>query len=201
MLLIRQLPRRAVTLKTAALRSAPLSLRFFTSDKETSNGEITTKAAVYVHPLSQIVLLYFQQECHHWIVSRNLDRNLTLHRDGTFVLEGSPGPTQHDGRNPSFAATTKSPRIWTCYDPIDKKHWLSFSMMDPLQDEEADEGIEKSVQHRFLLQDNLMPAWQHGNRRKGLSERVQDSVVELMQMVDQEIVRSDKGQNNHHRRD
>jgi len=51
--------------------------------------------------------------------------------------------------------------------------------------EPAGGGDETTGQHRFLLQDNLMPAW-HGNRRKSVSERIQDSVLQLMEIVDKE---------------
>ena len=95
--------------------------------------------SVYVHPLSQIVLQYLQLECHEWICARQLDGNLRLHRDGTFVLEST---TQEDApttfaveatnaqTNTNDAATTSSAfasssttttRIWTYYDLADKK--------------------------------------------------------------------------------
>lgn len=59
----------------------------------------------YVHPLSQMVLEYLQRECADWVLARQLDRPLTLHRDGTFMLAS---------------------KIWTSYDPHSKKHWLSY---------------------------------------------------------------------------
>ncbi|VEU45038.1 unnamed protein product [Pseudo-nitzschia multistriata] len=46
----------------------------------------------YVHPLSQVVLEYLQ-DCHHdWVVSKGLDRSLTLHRDGSFEARYVPPP-------------------------------------------------------------------------------------------------------------
>lgn len=136
--------------------------RFLGSSSKTSNSNpaLLNAPPVYIHPLSQIVLLYFQNECHPWICAHNFDRSLTLHRDGTFVLQSG--------------SSDDSPRIWTYYDPMDKKHWLSYN------------NNENDIQHRFLLQDNLMPAW-HGNRRKSLAERVQDSVVALMQSADKDL--------------
>lgn len=134
-----------------------VSLARSLSSKNTQT--ISNLPPVYIHPLSQIVLLYFQKECHHWICRHNFDHSLTLHGDGTFVLQsGSSGD---------------SPRIWTYYDPMDKKHWISYNNQD-------------NIQHRFLLQDNLMPAW-HGDRRKSLAERVQDSVNSLMETADKDL--------------
>jgi len=126
-----------------------------------SSGSSSSAAAtasppesVYVHPLSQIVLVYMQSNRHDWIIEKQLDKSLRLHRDGTFVLQ-----FQDDS----------SSRIWTSYDPNDKKHWLSFQ--------------RNQIQHRFMLQDNLMPAW-HG-KRKSLPERIHQSVDELIQAVDE----------------
>lgn len=114
------------------------------------NGSI---APVYVHPLSQIVLQHLQNHCHSWIVAHQVEA-LKIHRDGTFELEFPDG----------------SARIWTFYDPMDKKHWLSFR--------------KHQVQHRFLLQDNLLPAW-NGNKRQSLPERIQNSVEDLLRAVDE----------------
>ncbi|GAX17218.1 hypothetical protein FisN_10Lh071 [Fistulifera solaris] len=141
---------------------SPFALaRWLSSSSKNSNNTppVLNVPPVYIHPLSQIVLLYFQNECHSWICAHNFDLSLTLHRDGTFVLRSG---TADD-----------APRIWTYYDPMDKKHWLSYNNKD-------------DIQHRFLLQDNLMPAW-HGNRRKSLAERVQESVVALMESADQDL--------------
>lgn len=117
------------------------------------NGASGALEPVYVHPLSQIVLMAFQTHFHDWIASRGADA-LKIHRDGSFLLE----------------FPDKSVRIWTFYDTSDKKHWLSYR-----RDE---------IQHRFLLQDNLMPAW-NGNKRQSLPERIQKSVEELVHAVDE----------------
>ena len=137
---------------------------------------------VYVHPLSQIVLQFFQKHCHHWICAKNLDGALTLHRDGTFMMQAPPSKN-----------STKAPRIWTYYDTMDKKHWLSYKLVDTSTEEE---GSHPTAQRRFLLQDNLMPAW-HGNRRKNLSERVQECVVDLIHQVDEDMALYER----HFRRD
>jgi len=127
------------------------------SGTSTTIGKKSSKSSsmepVYVHPLSQLCLLNFQNHCHDWIVSRRVDV-LKIHRDGTFVLE----------------FPDESARIWTFYDTTDKKHWLSFR--------------KHQIQHRFLLQDNLMPAW-NGNKRQSLPERIQKSVEELVRAVDE----------------
>lgn len=114
--------------------------------------------SVYVHPLSQIVLRHLQTSSHEWILSRKLDRNLVVHRDGTFVL------TQPSGE------ASSSLRIWTYYDGDDRKHWLSVSV--------------NQVQHRFLLQDNMLSAWR-GFKRNSLVDRVQESVQDLMDAVEE----------------
>ena len=123
----------------------------------TTATAINAMEPVYVHPLSQIVLLYLQDHCHDWIAAKRVHA-LRVHRDGTFVLEFPPDDD------------TASARIWTFYDPVDKKHWLAFS--------------KHQVQHRFLLQDHLLPKW-NGNKRTSLPERIQKSVAELIHAVDE----------------
>ena len=133
-----------------------------------SGSKTTALEPVYVHPLSQIVLLYLQEQCHEWIIDQRLD-GLQIQRDGTFVLE-FPAPND--------AATA---RIWTFYDSTDKKHWLAFSATNQQQ-------RQANLRHRFLLQDNLMPAW-NGNTRQSLPDRVEKAVSELMLAVNDEMER------------
>jgi len=168
--------------------SNELPVRSFTSDKPSDNNNNNNKGtnsspeknkaaddisspadaeeaeelltSVYVHPLSQIVLRHFQTSCHHWIQKKKLDQNLVLHRDGTFVL--TP-PLEKDDKSSSL-------RIWTYYDGEDRKHWLSVTV--------------NQVQHRFLLQDNMLSAWR-GNKRNSIVERVQESVQDLMDAVEE----------------
>jgi hypothetical protein len=111
------------------------------------------KSTVYVHPLSQIILEYLQDCRHDWIVRHGLDQALTLHRDGSFVLKFGKG---------------NDDKIWTSYDEEEKKHWLTVQ--------------KQSLHQRFLLQDNLLPAW-HGNK-KSLPERIHLSVDAMIRAVD-----------------
>jgi hypothetical protein len=188
MVLLRPLFQRASSCQ-AALRF-PTNIRSMSSsfsstntpNKENASQKLGNNSLVYIHPLSQIVLLYFQKECHEWICSKNLDRHLTLHRDGTFVLEAPPQDDKGTSSDTS-SRVTKSPRIWTCYDHVDKKHWLSYVMVDSSSTTDCS---ETQRQHRFLLQDNLLSAWQ-GNRRKSLAERVEEGVQELLEIVDQDM--------------
>jgi len=60
-------------------------------------------------------------------------------------------------------------RIWTSYDEQEKKHWLTVRR-----------GL---FRQRFLLQDNLLTAWQ-GNRGTSLPERLNVAVDEMIRAVD-----------------
>jgi hypothetical protein len=141
---------------------------------------------VYVHPLSQIVLQNLQsEECHEWITRAGLDRNLTVHRDGTFSLES--------------LTTTTTARIWTEYCPDEKKHWLIYnsstggdrisSSADDYMNQAvaaATTGVAATittVQHKYLLQDNLRTAWQKGTKSSSAPDRIQEFVRELMLTV------------------
>lgn len=72
-------------------------------------------------------------------------------------------PAEHGGEHSS------SLRIWTYYDKEDRKHWLSVSL--------------SQARFQFLLQDNLLTAWQ-GHKRRSLTERIEESVQDLMDSVD-----------------
>jgi hypothetical protein len=156
--------------------------RSFSSSADKNNNTTTSpndglKRTVYVHPLSQIILEYLQDCRHEWIVEQGL-QSLTLHRDGSFELKYRPGnrntspsneQAQQNEDHDSTTATTVVDRIWTSYDEEEKKHWLT---------------VQKSSLHqRFLLQDNLLPAW-HGNRNKSLPERIHLSVDNMIRAVD-----------------
>ena len=152
-----------------------------------TNGDGVLKRTVYVHPLSQIILEYLQDCRHEWILDQGL-QSLTLHRDGSFELKFVNNTTPTNTNNTTTdenvvldneSATTSSTttaaaaaatedRIWTSYDEEEKKHWLT---------------VQKSSLHqRFLLQDNLLPAW-HGNR-KSLPERIHLSVDNMIRAID-----------------
>jgi hypothetical protein len=152
---------------------------------------------VYVHPLSQIILEYFQSHCNAWIVSRGLDRSLTIHRDGTFELafplDDNDNSNDNDTQNDALAPGTttskrqgfknlqqqppkKQNRIWTSYDEQEKKHWLTIHKGSQLR-------------RRFLLQDNLAGTgtW-HGRSgdRKQAQQRIQKAIHDMIHAVEEE---------------
>jgi hypothetical protein len=143
-----------------------------TKDSSTATTPLASAdKSKYVHPLSQIVLLYLQSDdCHEWVTRAGLDRNLTLHQDGTFSLESA----------------TTSARIWTAYCPDEKKHWLSYSSSSggiPTGNSSstAADANPATVLHKFMLQDNLLSAW-HDNKNSSHA-RIEQAVRDLMQEV------------------
>jgi hypothetical protein len=171
-------------------RTSPESPVTVSSNKDPSSGGSppTATESVYIHPLSQIVLQNLQsEECHEWIMRAGLDRNLTVHKDGTFSLES--------------LTTDTTARIWTEYCPDEKKHWLIYSRStggdrsissadDYMNQAEAatrtTTGVGEAtttVQHKYLLQDNLRTAWQKGTKNTSAPDRIQGFVRELMLTV------------------
>mmetsp|Transcript_22927 Transcript_22927/g.46678 ORF Transcript_22927/g.46678 Transcript_22927/m.46678 type:complete len:402 (+) Transcript_22927:410-1615(+) len=72
-------------------------------------------------------------------------------------------------------------RIWTSFDEQEKKHWLT---------------VRKGLfRQRFLLQDNLLTAWQ-GNRGTSLPERIHLAVDEMIRAVDR-LDNDNNGQQQH----
>ena len=272
----------------------------FTTSKDSNNSSSSSSSSnnllphgspqqwttIYVHPLSQLVLASLQTHGHEWILRHELDRSLTIHRDGTFVLEPKPqqryemaekntcaietaaaaaegtittaattatttttttereslqpkvDATNGEGNNnaPSYDGdTVHTPivssdgpqppldqgrlRIWTSYDPVDKKHWLSVQLAapppaakkmgvsaaavaaaaavpltrenDPIFSSSSSSSSSSNTSNvlvrRFLLQDNLLPAWHGGgaSRHKSLPERIQEMVDQIMILVDE----------------
>jgi hypothetical protein len=94
---------RAVTFRSLSSKVK----RNLSSSNKNNNDAQYKGTSVYVHPLSRVLLQYFQSDCHEWICSKHLDRNLTLQRDGTFVLQ------QVRRDSVELPKTIKSPRIWT----------------------------------------------------------------------------------------
>lgn len=109
----------------------------------------------YVHPLSQIVLEHLQTSpsAAAFVTKSGLDQSLSIHKDGTFALH-----FPNDGG-----------KIWTSFDPEEKKHWLTVTKGD--------------LVGRYMLQDNKKPAW-HSDRRS-VPEKVQDAVDEMIKKLEE----------------
>uniref|UniRef100_A0A7R9W0W0 Uncharacterized protein n=1 Tax=Pseudictyota dubia TaxID=2749911 RepID=A0A7R9W0W0_9STRA len=128
----------------------------------------------YVHPLSQIVLAHLQTSRSDFLMEYGLDSRLTLNPDGTFVLRFPPRSSggSGDGDTEGYGAEEKGRedggRIWTSYEPQEKKHWLTVHRGD--------------LVGRYLLQDNLKPAW-HSDKRS-TPEKVQDAVDEMIRKLE-----------------
>jgi hypothetical protein len=164
------------------------------SNKDPSSGgspppPTAPAESVYIHPLSQIVLQNLQsEECHDWMRRAGFDSNLTVQKDGTFLLESSTAPS-----------SSARARIWTEYCPDEKKHWLIYTSItggyqsrtaDDYMDQAAEvataltaEARTTTVQHKYLLQDNLRTAWQKGTKSSSAPDRIQEFVRELMHIV------------------
>ena len=136
----------------------------FNSNTTTNDGNNAVfHRNVYVHPLSQIILEHLQDEQSDWILQKGLERSLNIHRDGSFELHFSSSSSSSSDND------EKGDRIWTSYDEQEKKHWLSVQ--------------RGSLYERFLLQDNLLSAW--NDNRKSLPERVQMAVDEMIRAIEQ----------------
>ena len=112
----------------------------------------TTKE--YVHPLSQLVLEHLQTSRSEWVQRTGLDTGLVLQRDGTFLL-----------KFPTYEVDQA--RIWTSFDAVEKKHWLTVR--------------KGNLVGRFLLQDNLKPAW---NDSQSTPEKVQTAVDAMIERIE-----------------
>jgi hypothetical protein len=157
------------SIPTEGSRTSLENLVTASSNKDPSSGGPPPTAAeyVYIHPLSQIVLQNLQsEECHEWITRAGFDRSLTVHKEGTFSLEGLT----------TTASSTRA-RIWTEYCADEKKHWLIYSSST------GGDPAVTTVQHKYLLQDNLRTAWQKGTKNTSAPDRIQEFVRELMLIV------------------
>mmetsp|Transcript_12484 Transcript_12484/g.24883 ORF Transcript_12484/g.24883 Transcript_12484/m.24883 type:complete len:154 (+) Transcript_12484:168-629(+) len=107
----------------------------------------------YVHPLSQIILEHLQKSKAGWIEKHGVDRGLRIEKDGSFQI--------------SFPENQG--KIWTWYDPVEKKHWLEVAI--------------NGVVGKYILQDNLKPAWQ--DSASSAPERIQKKVDEMINRLEE----------------
>ena len=138
-----------------------------------------TMTCVYVHPLSQMVLLYLQSYCHDWVQARQL-QHLNLQVDGTFRVRSVGVPTTtapplrrstlihrdalvNNGAQPTMTATTRHeiPRIiqiWTKYEKEERKHWLCAAVVT-----DHSNTTTKSTNHHgnSPFDDMVEPKWQN----------------------------------------
>ena len=129
--------------------------RLFSATKGDDDGGSATSPPEnqYVHPLSQIVLEHLQASpsAAAFVRKSGLDQSLSIHKDGTFTLQ-----FPNDGG-----------KIWTSFDPEEKKHWLTVH--------------KGELVGQYMLQDNKKPAW-HSDRRS-VPEKVQDAVDEMIKKL------------------
>jgi hypothetical protein len=110
----------------------------------------------YVHPLSQLVLQHLQNARGDWVHQQGLDKGLSIQPNGTFVL-----------KFPSYDKDKAS--IWTSFEPEEKKHYLTVHKGD--------------LVGRYMLQDNLKPAWNDG---RSTPEKIQQAVDAMIEKINEE---------------
>ena len=158
--LLRQNRRYLSSTTTSANSTATNNSSLSSPSKSSSSSKSSSFAKEqYVHPLSQIVLTHLQESQSDFLQQYGLmvDNSLTFHKDGTFTLAfPSNTPTtnipttntqQHQPHHPLLQPHNNKNRIWTWYEPFEKKHWLSI--------EREDFGVGS-----YLMQDNKKSAWQ-----------------------------------------
>jgi len=127
----------------------------------------------HVHPLSQIVLERLQEN-RSFLIRTGLDQGLNLYQDGTFVLRfhGANGNDNNNKKsNNEEEEDIEYDRIWTSYDATERKHWLSVK--------------KGKLVGRFLLQDNMKPAW-HASRLS-THEKVKVAVDDMIEKIEMEL--------------
>mmetsp|Transcript_14328 Transcript_14328/g.16475 ORF Transcript_14328/g.16475 Transcript_14328/m.16475 type:complete len:176 (+) Transcript_14328:47-574(+) len=125
-----------------------------------SDGDEKTKST-YIHPLSQIVLEHLQKSKSDWVTKQGLETGLHIKDDGTFELRFPPS------ENKSKDGIVDGGKIYTNYEPEEKKHWLIVN--------------KGTLMGQYMLQDNMKPAW-HSDQ-KSTPERVQNAVDKLIAKI------------------
>ena len=85
------------------------------------------------------------------------------------AASANPASEQQQSHRGTFNSQRTKPRIWTSFDEHEKKHWLTVQT--------------GSLVGRYMLQDNLMSAWQ-GNRKGSLPLRIQQAVNEMVGAIE-----------------
>ena len=144
------------TLSHIAARLPPLQRRTFT-DSLTKD-----LADQYIHPLSQVVLEHLQTRASSVTKKGIVDNTLTVNKDGTFKLVVTN-------------ELKDECKIWTSFDDEEKKHWLTIHRSQLV--------APTILTGRYMLQDNLKPAW-HTDKRS-VPERVQEAVDQMLRKLDE----------------
>ena len=130
-------------------------------------------SSAYVNPLSALVLSHLQTSHSGFLQRHDLGslNQASIKSDGTFSL--SPSPVALGAAPPSVTL-----QIWTTFDIADKKHYLQVRRFDS-RGEDRPAALREG---RFVLQDNLAPAW-HSSKLP-LVERVAKAVDELVKNIE-----------------
>jgi len=148
--------------------SGALSFPFSTRSNDPPNSNVTPVKKESVHPLSQLVLEYLQSNRAGWVKDRGLNESLKIQANGTILMRFPNG------------------RVWTTFDHTYKQHWLMVRM-NTTENEHGDDKTKTGnsatteLMGRFLLQDNLRPAWNDGH---STPEKVQKAVEEMIEKME-----------------
>lgn len=132
-----------------------------------SNSDYVLKESARVHPISQLVLLFFQtDEGYEWMSKRGVaSSTLRIHDDGTFALTFPSEPIIASREENPLVIGEDPPaqipdcRIWTQYDK--GRHWLCVSVRD--------------MASRFLLQDCSWSATSKFRGRRAVKKEEEDT--------------------------
>lgn len=159
---------------------------------------------IYVHPLSQKVLKYFQKECPNWIARKSL-KQLTIHRDGSFLLssnnnynnninntnnnstDDSSDINNSNKRHQSSMSitTTSASSSSSSSSPMHSSSCRVWTCYDAMERKYWLRFSQHQVQYAFLLQDHTQHHHHHQVVYIPTTEQVSRVVEELVQAVDE----------------
>jgi hypothetical protein len=171
-----------------------------------NDSDYGLKESARVHPLSQLVLLFFQtDEGYDWITgSGSVPPSLRINEDGTFVLTFPSDPIRNGVGNEEsgLRASDKSGpgpdvpkrQIWTQFGK--GKHWLCVSVGDkatPFLLQDCSLSTKSKGRGRMPVSDEgeMYTPWKvgiHAHPKPTLADHVEDAVRAAMREIDSALV-------------
>lgn len=171
-----------------------------------SHSDYGLKKSAQVHPLSQLVLLFFQtDEGYDWILrAGSVPPTLRINDDGTFVLTFPSGPIRHSSNDEESALSSVGDgpppahlpdrRMWTLFHK--GTHWLCASVRGKatrflLQD--GSSSARSKLKSRMHVSDEAeaYTPWKvgiHAHPKPTLADHVEDAVRAAMREIDSALV-------------
>lgn len=168
------------------------SVSLFSRSLSSGGGtvKVSPPPATYIHPLSQLVLDRLHSAHSPFLAKHGLTSPV-IKPNGTFALSTPSSSASAATAAPAAASSPSSSlHIFTSFDTLEKKHYLHVALVPrspPVAGASGSGSASPSAkvvrEGRFVLQDNLKPAWH--SSKMALPDAVNKAVDDMTKAVDE----------------